>query len=105
MQRPLGCNGHLDATVTALFALAQNNACMRCSSEILRKDRYKLVCPLRSLLNEIQEWIAPVSPTRLGASPAGWRGSPMRAGWNNAAEVSVQTSERASSLPMLDMPG
>jgi hypothetical protein len=28
----------------------------------------------------------------------------MRAGWNKAAEVSAQTSDSATSLPMLDIP-
>ena len=33
------------------------------------------------------------------------RGGPIRAGWNRTAAASVQTSARAISLPMLDMPG
>jgi len=33
------------------------------------------------------------------------RGSPMRAGWNNTADVSVQARDSANSLPMLDIPG
>jgi hypothetical protein len=37
------------------------------------------------------------------ASPVGRRGSPIRAGWNSVAEVSVQTSDSASSLPMLNI--
>jgi len=33
------------------------------------------------------------------------RGSPIRAGWNSTADTSVQASDKASSLPMLDVPG
>ena len=33
------------------------------------------------------------------------RGGPIRAGWNRTAAASVQTSAKAISLPMLDMPG
>src|SRR5262245_52583903 len=33
------------------------------------------------------------------------RGGPIRTGWNSTAAASVQTSERASSLPMLEVPG
>jgi hypothetical protein len=58
-----------------------------------------------SLSNETQEWPVSIWPIRSEASPAGLRGSPIRAGWNNAAEVSVQTSDNANSLPMLDIPG
>src|SRR5882762_6837433 len=34
-----------------------------------------------------------------------WRGGPIRAGWNRTAAASVQTSAKAISLPMLEMPG
>src|SRR6266436_1060508 len=33
------------------------------------------------------------------------RGGPIRAGWNRTAAARVQSSARAISLPMLDMPG
>src|SRR5581483_4605705 len=33
------------------------------------------------------------------------RGGPISAGWNSAAAASVQASDSASSLPMLEMPG
>src|SRR6266478_3922127 len=33
------------------------------------------------------------------------RGRPMRAGWKSTAAASVQTSDSARSLPMLDVPG
>jgi hypothetical protein len=39
------------------------------------------------------------------ALPTGRCSPPISAGWNRAAEASVQTSESANSLPMLDMPG
>jgi hypothetical protein len=58
----------------------------------------KVVCPLHSSQsNEAHEW--------LGVPPSDRRGSPIRAGWNSAAEVSVQTRESANSFPMLDIPG
>ena len=34
-----------------------------------------------------------------------WRGGPIRIGWNSTAATSVVTSDRLSSLPMLDVPG
>ncbi len=33
------------------------------------------------------------------------RGCPIRAGWNSTAAASVQASDKANSLPMLDVPG
>jgi hypothetical protein len=33
-----------------------------------------------------------------------WRGGPISAGWNRAAEASVQSSDSAKSLPMLEVP-
>src|ERR1700727_2287280 len=33
------------------------------------------------------------------------RGRPISAGWNSAAAASVQASDSASSLPMLEVPG
>ena len=33
------------------------------------------------------------------------RGGPISAGWNKTAAANVQTSARAISFPMLDMPG
>src|SRR5258708_1145818 len=33
------------------------------------------------------------------------RGGPMRTGWNSTAAGSVQSNDRARSLPMLDVPG
>ena len=33
------------------------------------------------------------------------RGGPIRAGWNKIAAAKVQTSDKASSFPMLDVPG
>ena len=40
-------------------------------------------------------------------SPAGliFRGGPINAGWNKIAAAKVQTSDKASSFPMLDVPG
>ena len=35
----------------------------------------------------------------------GLRGGPISAGWNRAAEASVQSSDNAKSLPMLEVPG
>src|ERR1700731_2394972 len=32
-------------------------------------------------------------------------GGPIRAGWNKLAAARVQTSDKASSFPMLDVPG
>ena len=33
------------------------------------------------------------------------RGGPISAGWNSAAETSVQASDKPSNLPMLEIPG
>ena len=34
-----------------------------------------------------------------------FRGGPISAGWNKIAAANVQTSDKASSLPMLEVPG
>ena len=34
-----------------------------------------------------------------------FRGGPISAGWNKSAAANVQTSDKASSLPMLEVPG
>jgi hypothetical protein len=41
------------------------------------------------------------------SSPVGliFLGGPISAGWNKIAAARVQTSDKASSLPMLDVPG
>ena len=41
------------------------------------------------------------------SSPLGsiFRGGPIKAGWNKIAAANVHVSDRASSLPMLDVPG
>jgi hypothetical protein len=41
------------------------------------------------------------------SSPVGliFLGGPINAGWNKIAAANVQTSDKASSFPMLDVPG
>ena len=62
--------------------------------------------------------ILPPRPSRLASerqvaravqasSPVGliFLGGPINAGWNKIAAANVQTSDKASSFPMLDVPG
>src|SRR3982074_1138828 len=39
------------------------------------------------------------------SSPVGFLGEPIGAGWNKSAAARVQASDKASSFPMLDVPG
>ncbi len=60
--------------------------------------------PISLMVESTHVLVVPVSH----APPAGCglctRGGPISSGWNNGADASVQASNSASSLPMLEMP-